>query len=292
MREPSRISTAGITTTAAPVAERGAEQHADADRGEDRRRRDRRGEDEGDDQRGAGEQHGPPGRRRRDGRAGARPSPSSRKRSTIISAKPTPSASPVIDASATASGSVSITLPEQRHRAEAGERRDGAEARRARTRRPACAARSAAARRAAADGDQLRLARGGDRLVLAARGRASAWPVTWALDLTGDARWSTVRSICGCTVVDHRAAPCAATEATIIAAPGRGRSARPGSPRAPGGHHARVAALAQRDARAAGPWRSSWRAGPSSRIGTSTDGPNSDSESCLGARGLACPARR
>ena len=52
-----------------------------------------------------------------------------RKRSTIISEKPTPSASPVIEASATAIGSVRSTFPEQRHGAEAGERRDRAEAR-------------------------------------------------------------------------------------------------------------------------------------------------------------------
>ena len=116
---PSSVSTAGITTTAAPVAS--AEQSSTPMPIEVRI-----GvgaiavaSDQRDDQRGAGEEDGAPGGRD-GGRGGERGAlrrvaparaPPPWKRSTISSENPTPSARPVIDASATAIGSVSTTWP-------------------------------------------------------------------------------------------------------------------------------------------------------------------------------------
>ena len=88
---------------------------------------------------------------------------------------------------------------------------------------------------------------------------------------------STVRSICGCTV-STICFSVLATEATIIAASGRGRSARPDSPVLQA-DITRVSPRLLSATTSFGPWRSSCAAGPSRRIGTSTEGPNSDFDS-------------
>ena len=194
---------------------------------------------------------------------------------------PVPSARPAIVASVTATGPTEQRA-EQRHLAEAGQHGDGADD------RDGGAATGRAARSRPGTGSRPRSARPCRAVAIASSLMArsmAGWPVMPAVISPRDAP-STMRSICGWTVSTMSFSE-RATDATIIAASGRGRSDAPAAPVL----HAditRVSGRSERSATSFGPWISSSSGGPSRRIGTSVLGPNSSSAIALRAT-TACP---